>query len=191
MLIQGIHYAVEEALANVGELGSSNSPRRRCILRLQQNLIDIARISENIQESMLHNITEHASTSKAPTIEEESTPQSVAGNHGGVPPPTAFIPVHTRIEGSDELVTLRLEPLPCRSDQKRNMSSPSENQIPDWDRRSKRKAPRTDDHISQPPPAKRPRLSPNGSIYLRPTHQKREHTSVLGWARWMFTAPRK
>lgn len=56
MLIQGIHYALEEALANVGELGSSNpllDPRRRCLLRLQQNLIDIARISENIQESML------------------------------------------------------------------------------------------------------------------------------------------
>jgi hypothetical protein len=55
MLVQGIHYAVEEALANVNELGSSDlcDPRRRCFLRLQQNLIDIARISENIQESML------------------------------------------------------------------------------------------------------------------------------------------
>ena len=56
MLIQGIHYSVEEALANVGELGSLDpllDPRRLCLLRLQQNLIDIARISENIQESML------------------------------------------------------------------------------------------------------------------------------------------
>ena len=56
MLIQGIHYVVEEALANVGELGSSGlllDPNRRCLLRLQQNLIDIAKISENIQESML------------------------------------------------------------------------------------------------------------------------------------------
>ena len=56
MLIQGIHYAVEEALASVGELASSDpllDPRRRCLLRLQQNLTDIARISENIQERML------------------------------------------------------------------------------------------------------------------------------------------
>lgn len=56
MLIQGIHYAVEEALSNVGELGSSDpllDPGRRCLLRLQQNLIDIARISENIQDNML------------------------------------------------------------------------------------------------------------------------------------------
>jgi len=56
MFIQGIHYAVEEALANVGELASSDpllDPRRRCLLRLQQNLTDIARISENIQERML------------------------------------------------------------------------------------------------------------------------------------------
>lgn len=56
MLIQGIHYAVEEALANVGELASSNpllNPRGRSLLRLQQNLIDIARISENIQERTL------------------------------------------------------------------------------------------------------------------------------------------
>ena len=56
MLIQGIHYAVEEALANVGELVSSDplaDPRRRYLLRLQQNLTDIARISENVQERML------------------------------------------------------------------------------------------------------------------------------------------
>jgi hypothetical protein len=56
MLIQGIHYAIEEALANVGELSSSDpllDPGRRCLLRLQQNLIDIARISENIQENTL------------------------------------------------------------------------------------------------------------------------------------------
>ena len=55
MLVQGIHYAVEEALANVGELVSSDplvDPRRRCLLRLQQNLTDIARISENVQERM-------------------------------------------------------------------------------------------------------------------------------------------
>lgn len=55
MLIQGIHYAVEEALANVGELASNPllNPRGRSLLRLQQNLIDIARISENIQERTL------------------------------------------------------------------------------------------------------------------------------------------
>ena len=56
MLIQGIHCAVEEALANVGELASSDpllDPRRRCLLRLRQNLTDIAQISENIQERML------------------------------------------------------------------------------------------------------------------------------------------
>lgn len=56
MLIQGFHHAVEEALANVGELASSDpplDPRRRCLLRLQQNLIDIAQISENVQERML------------------------------------------------------------------------------------------------------------------------------------------
>jgi len=56
MLVQGIHYAVEEALANIGELASSDplsDPRRRCLLRLQQNMTDIARISENIQERML------------------------------------------------------------------------------------------------------------------------------------------
>ena len=53
MLIQGMHYAVEEALASVGELGSPDpphDPRSRCLLRLQQNLIDIARILENVQE---------------------------------------------------------------------------------------------------------------------------------------------
>lgn len=56
MLIQGIHYAVEEALTNVGELVSSDpllDPRRRCLLRLQRDLTDIARISENVQERML------------------------------------------------------------------------------------------------------------------------------------------
>jgi hypothetical protein len=56
MLIQGIHSAVEEALTNVGELASSDpllDPRRQRLLRLQQNLTDIARISENIQERML------------------------------------------------------------------------------------------------------------------------------------------
>jgi len=56
MLIQGIHCAVEEALANVGELVSSDpllDPRRRCLLRLRQNLTDIAQVSENIQERML------------------------------------------------------------------------------------------------------------------------------------------
>lgn len=56
MFAQGIHYAVEEALANIGELATSGpllDPRRRCLLRLQQNLTDIARISENIQERLL------------------------------------------------------------------------------------------------------------------------------------------
>lgn len=56
MLIQGLHYAVEEALANVSELGSSeppHDPRRRCLMRLQQNLIDIARILENVEERTL------------------------------------------------------------------------------------------------------------------------------------------
>ena len=54
MLIQGMHYAVEEALANVGKLSSSDppfDPHGRCILRLQQNLIDIAQILENVQEN--------------------------------------------------------------------------------------------------------------------------------------------
>jgi hypothetical protein len=56
MLIQGIHSAVEEALANVGELMLPDpllDPHRRCLLRLKQNLTDIAQISENIQERTL------------------------------------------------------------------------------------------------------------------------------------------
>jgi hypothetical protein len=56
MVIQGLHYAVEEALANVNELGSSDPPfdaHRRCLKRLQQNLIDIAQILENVEERTL------------------------------------------------------------------------------------------------------------------------------------------
>jgi len=201
MLIQGIHYAVEEALANIGELASSDplfDPRRRCLLRLRQNLTDIAQISENIQEKMLHNIISHPSTSQAPIVtEEESVSQPMTKSCGSVPlPVTVPVPTPpTYVEDSDEAVVFYPEPLHGQSDSNPVTPSPSppEDLMPLYEaileRRSKRKAPDDDNyHIPKPPPAKRPRRDPSGSIYLRPTYQKREEqTSVFGWARRMFS----
>lgn len=137
------------------------------------------------------------STSQTQIIGEEPTSQSVAEDCGSVSLPTASVSTNPRSEGSDEPTISLLEPLPCRSDPNRKpvMSSPSENLMhqatPDRDYRFKRERPNDGDHVPQPPPVKRPRHSPNGSIYLRPACQKREHTSVFSWARWMFTAPRQ
>lgn len=196
MLIQGMHYAVEEALASVGELSSPDpphDPRSRCLLRLQQNLIDIARILENVQERTVHNITNHASTPQAPiVVEEEQTPQPIIGSPGNDHLPTPPIPVRSYIQDSAEVVMFRPEPLPHRSDSKAvTPPPPSENLMPltqaTLGRGSKRRADEGDNHTAQPPPAKRPRRSLNGPIYLRPAHERREEqSSVLGWARRMF-----
>lgn len=191
MLIQGIHYAVEEALSNVGELMSLDpllDPGRRCLLRLQQSLIDIAQISENIQGWVLHKVMKHASTSRTPGIAQEPTPQEVIESHG-----IGSVPLSTpaRSSARDQVVTFRFDSVPSRSN-----SEMSENLMPfcqatHIDPRYKRKAPdEDDDHVLQPPPAKRQRRPRTSTIYLRPTDQRRGRTSIFGWARRMFSVAR-